>query len=92
MNSQPYRRFEDLMGLEILPDGAIKFYEANDEKLSFTLQINDLRIHEYHRNNGITKITYKSKEGGQSYPVIIKIQKYIFFHFYYYKYLLQISN
>lgn len=66
------------MGLEILPDGAVKFYEANDKKLSFTLQINDLRIPEYHRNNGITKITYKSKEGGQSYPVkIINNLKFI---------------
>lgn len=64
LNNQPYQRYEDLMGnnkkgilfnlfiflgLEVLPDGCVKFYEANDNKLSFTIQINDLRIPEYHR-------------------------------------------
>ena len=40
---------EYFLGLEVLPDGCVKFYEANDNKLSFTIQINDLRIPEYHR-------------------------------------------
>lgn len=35
------------------------------------MQINDLRIPEYHRNNGITKMTLQNKEGGESFPTLI---------------------
>ena len=35
--------------LYLLPDGALTFYEASDEKISFKLQINDIIMKEYHR-------------------------------------------
>jgi hypothetical protein len=39
-----------------MPDGGIFFNEANVNKLSANLQINDLRDFSLHVNNGITKI------------------------------------
>lgn len=44
--------------MDSLPDGAVVFYTANNESLVYKLQINDLRITEYHRNNGVTKLMY----------------------------------
>jgi hypothetical protein len=35
--------------LDILPDGAVTFYEASPTSLSLKLQINDLRVAGYHR-------------------------------------------
>lgn len=62
LNSQPLKRHKDvpskcinfifikiILDLDVLPDGAVKFLIANDEKLSYILQINDLRVQEYHR-------------------------------------------
>ena len=39
----------DVPMLYLLPDGAITFYEANAHNLTLKLQINDVRIIEYHR-------------------------------------------
>ena len=45
-----FHNFMDLFkDLYVLPDGAVKFREANNQKISYNLQINDLRIQEYHR-------------------------------------------
>jgi len=41
--------------LDWLPDGAVTFYEANRNNLSLKLQINDLKVNQYHRVNGITR-------------------------------------
>jgi len=63
LNTQPLDHHEDvprklfntktclitLKDLDTLPDGAVRFKEANSQKLSYTLLINDLRIQEYHR-------------------------------------------
>lgn len=40
--------------------GAITFHEANDKRLNITVQVNDMKIHEYHRSNGITKIRFRN--------------------------------
>jgi len=56
INSQAFDDDVDTAGLDILPDGAITFYEANDKSLSYKLQINDVRLAEYHRGNGVSKI------------------------------------
>lgn len=40
----------------LLPDGAITFYEATNRSLKYKAQINDNRFNSYHRKNGITKI------------------------------------
>jgi hypothetical protein len=42
--------------LFLLPDGAYKIKEANEKKLSYNIQINDLRYIQYHRNNGVSKL------------------------------------
>ena len=39
-----------------LPDGTFKIRESNSKKLSYNMQVNDLKYWQYHRNNGITKI------------------------------------
>jgi len=56
INLQPFDDDVDTPGLEVIPDGAITFSEANDKNLSFKIQINDVRLPEYHRGNGVTKI------------------------------------
>ncbi|KAL4456247.1 hypothetical protein ABPG74_014208 [Tetrahymena malaccensis] len=59
LNEVPYQRGIDLNSLDIIPDGAVQFQEASKDKLVYKVQINDLRIPEYHRNNGITKYRFK---------------------------------
>ena len=76
LNNEPYVRFKDMEGinkfwmmkyniinegLDILPDGALTFYEANSKNLTFKLQINDLRIPEYHRFNNYLLYFYFNK-------------------------------
>ena len=39
----------EVSDLRILPDGAVTFYEANDQNLTLKLQINDLRLFSFHR-------------------------------------------
>jgi len=41
--------------LTMLPDGAVTFYEANRNNLTLKLQINDLKVANYHRVNGVTR-------------------------------------
>lgn len=41
--------------LDWLPDGAVTFYEASRKNLTLKLQINDLKVNQYHRVNGITR-------------------------------------
>jgi len=40
---------EDVPMLYLIPDGAVTFYEASPHNLSLKLQINDIRVYEYHR-------------------------------------------
>jgi hypothetical protein len=42
--------------LDVMPDGTIVFEEANYQRLSAIIQINDCRTFQYHRSNGITAI------------------------------------
>mmetsp|Transcript_17869 Transcript_17869/g.12823 ORF Transcript_17869/g.12823 Transcript_17869/m.12823 type:complete len:139 (-) Transcript_17869:510-926(-) len=46
---------------EELPDGAFTVYEASEEVLSYKMQINDYRVWQYHRNNGVTKIGFNQE-------------------------------
>jgi len=47
--------------LSVVPDGAVTIHEINDNTFSYTLQVNDMRMPQYHRNNGITKLQYYNK-------------------------------
>lgn len=49
LNDQNFTFGKDIPGNEILPDGAVTFNEASDTKLNFKLQVNDVRVWEYHR-------------------------------------------
>ena len=42
--------------LDKIPNGAYFIENANKNRLSYNLQINDARYWQYHRDNGITKI------------------------------------
>jgi hypothetical protein len=42
--------------LDLIPDGALTINTANKEKIKYTLQINDQKYYQYHRNNGVSKI------------------------------------
>lgn len=57
MNENPIYNKQSIYG-SFLPDGAVTFYNANKTNLKYKAQINDHRFMSYHRNNGITKLSY----------------------------------
>ena len=57
----------DYKELHYVPDGSVEFYEANITHLKYKVQINDLRLPDYHRNNGVSKLLYKIKRNDQEY-------------------------
>ena len=42
--------------LDEMPDGALSVDHASSQKLKYNLMLNDVRVWQYHRNNGVTKI------------------------------------
>jgi len=42
--------------IHVLPDGTVTFFEAGPTKMNVSLQINDYKIQEYHRTNGVTQL------------------------------------
>lgn len=48
--------------LNDLPDGTFRIREANSKRLSYNMQLNDLKYWQYHRNNGVTKIGVNDPE------------------------------
>jgi hypothetical protein len=49
-----------MIELYLIPDGGITFNKASEKGLNMTIQVNDIRLHEYHRSNGVTKIRYRN--------------------------------
>lgn len=43
-----------------IPDGIVSFKNASNKSLAVALGINDFRLPEYHKNNGVTKIVVKT--------------------------------
>ena len=43
-----------------IPDGSINFNKINSSTFDITLSINDWRLPEYHKNNGVTKLDLHS--------------------------------
>jgi hypothetical protein len=39
-----------------IPDGLIKIHELTTQTFNTTVSINDWRLPEYHKNNGVTKL------------------------------------
>jgi len=50
---------ETVKGIEKLPDAGIYWKEFTDDKISVDIQINDLILTEYHRDNGFSKVSFK---------------------------------
>ena len=50
---------EENKASEEYPDAALTFKNYNSTELDVKMQINDLRISEYHRNNGFTKKAFR---------------------------------
>lgn len=46
----------EISGLYRLPDGAVTFKVANEKELKYHIAVNDKHYHQYHRNNGVTKL------------------------------------
>ena len=59
MDKQPFLIGKDQQGGDVLPDGGITFIEENRKGVSVNLQVNDLRLSEYHRTNGVTKLSFR---------------------------------
>lgn len=45
-----------IAGLEAVPDGMLRVRRANQKQFNYTLQVNDVSYHQYHRNNGVSKL------------------------------------
>ena len=60
--------------LDMLPDGAFIIKEANKKKLSYNLQVNDLKYWQYHRYNGITKIGLFDRDDNYTYKILRTIE------------------
>lgn len=52
---QTYQHGEDLT--IPFPDGTYKFHYLNKSQMDVTVSVNDYRLGEYHRNNGVTKLS-----------------------------------
>jgi len=61
LNDYDINQLQNDTVLSVIPDGAITVHEINQEKFSYTIQVNDMRMPQYHRNNGITKLSYYNK-------------------------------
>ena len=59
LDKQEYTLGEDLASNEHMPDGSITFFEQSKDGIRINVQINDLKLPEYHRNNGITKFAFR---------------------------------
>lgn len=59
---------------DLLPDAAYQVKQANDKKLNYNVQVNNLKYWQYHRNNGITKIGIKDPESNNTFVNIRTIE------------------
>ena len=57
-NTLDFQRGDDLK--TEIPDGIVEFNQVQLNNLSARLGINDFRLPEYHKNNGVTKIMVKT--------------------------------
>jgi len=55
INNLPLTNKKEISNLSLIPDGAVTFYEASEERLSVKLQINNLNYNKLHRANGVTR-------------------------------------
>lgn len=62
LNKQPYNYGTPTAGMEKIPDGAIYFKNIDADLFDIRLMINDMRLMEYHLNNGLTKQSFKLNE------------------------------
>lgn len=45
-----------------VPDGLVKIRDISKDKLYSTISINDWRLPEYHKNNGVTKLDMRAED------------------------------
>lgn len=57
-NELPYDEVKHSSTIHKMPDGSVTFFEANKDRLLADLKIDDSRVFEYHRSDGITKIQF----------------------------------
>ena len=71
MNEYPFYIGDDNQMADIMPDGAVTFYEANEKLLSYRVQISDNQLNEYRRGNGVTKFKVNYKNDTYVVPMIL---------------------
>ena len=62
-DKESFERGNDLTTL--IPDGYVNFKNISEQEIDLVYGINDLRLPEYHKNNGITKIILKAGQNQQ---------------------------
>jgi hypothetical protein len=65
-----FNQIENETNLQLLPDGAIYVKSIDDSEFSYRLSVNDNRLPQYHRGNGVTKLyVYNNNTGKFSYVI-----------------------
>ena len=62
-DKESFERGDDLT--TSIPDGYVNFKNISEQEIDLVYGINDLRLPEYHKNNGITKIILKDGQNQQ---------------------------
>jgi hypothetical protein len=70
VNQLDFNSLSNETNLSPLPDGAFEINKINSEEFSYTVSVNDNRFPQYHRSNGITKLSiYNPNKNDYSYVV-----------------------
>lgn len=59
IEESPFTFGVEMQGLDELPDGGFDFSEISQHKVALTIHVNDLLFQEFHRNNGISKFSFR---------------------------------
>jgi hypothetical protein len=70
INQFDFNKLKNESNISILPDGAFMINKVNSNEFSYTVSINDNKLPQYHRSNGITKLSIYNPDAGKYNSVI----------------------
>ena len=59
IDKNPMSFGEEIKDLDMLPDGAFEFQRIDNNQIDVTIHVNDLLFQEFHRNNGLSKFSFR---------------------------------
>jgi hypothetical protein len=57
INQLDFKKLSNESNISIIPDGAFLINKINSKEFSYTVSVNDNKMPQYHRSNGITKLS-----------------------------------